>query len=246
MPRHIGRGWRASVLNEIHGCRTNAVQLEDICGEVCTDDVKVSELPIHNLYHDLVAALESVILNLLEQSPDNDMPLLHIVFSDRTGNTSHAWWQCICHWKAHAAHKFEAVLISYLVCSVEPGEQPSHPYEIQVRQPTRLGWQGFDADVFRSVAFRMAQQHVGCSFDIHSVATARCGTEFDTLCAVSSSRCDLDEIAQIKQSEMDLKIAVDACSRKRKRPQDKHSGVLPTAAKGLTPPKHSHVTAQLQ
>ena len=149
------------------------VELEDICGEVCTDDVKVSELPIHKLYHDLVAALETVILHLLEQTPDNDMPILHIVFSDRDGNTSHAWWQCICHWKAHASHKFEAVLISYLVSSVEPGEQPSHPYEIQVRQPTRLGWQGFNADVFRSVALHLAQQIIGCSADIHNVATAK-------------------------------------------------------------------------
>ena len=151
----IAASYRSEAIDRADG----KVELEDICGEVCTDDVKVSERPIHKLYHDLVAALETVILHLLEQTPDNDMPILHIVFSDRDGNTSHAWWQCICHWKAHASHKFEAVLMSYLVSSVEPGEQPSHPYEIQVRQPTRLGWQGFNADVFRSVALHLALQH---------------------------------------------------------------------------------------
>ena len=77
-----------------------------------------------------------------------------------------------------------------------------------------------------------------------TVATARCGSEFDILCAVSSSRCGLEEIVQIKQSEMDSKIAVDAWRRKRKRPREKHSRVTPKAAKGLRPPKHSHVTAR--
>ena len=223
----------------------DAIPVEDMCGELCSDAINVSELLMHKLYRELVEALELVILHLLQQSPANDMPVLHIEFSDRAGNISHAWWQCICYWKAHAGHQFDAVLMSYLVCSLEPGEQPSHPYEIQVRQPTRLGWQGFDADVFRSVAFRLANQHRGCSFVINSVAIARCGNDFGIVCAVSSSRCDLDEIAQIKQTEMDIKAAVDACCRKRKRPQQEHRRrVIPKKGKGLRPPKHSHLTAR--
>ena len=221
----------------------DTIPVEDVCGELCSDNVKISELPIHKLCKELVGALELIMLHLLEQSPDNDMPIIHLEFADRAGNISNEWWQCICYWKPHAGHKFEAVLISYLISSLEPGGQLAHPYEIQVKQPTRLGWQGFDADVFRSVAFRMARQYVGCSFVINSVATARCGDHFDTLCAVSSSRCDLDEIAQSKETEMDLKSAVDACCRKRKMPQAEHSrrGTA-KRAKGLMPPKHSHLT----
>ena len=69
-----------------------------------------------------------------------------------------------------------------------------------------------------------------------------------TLSAPCHHQGDLEEMAQIKQSEMDLNISVDACCRKRKRPQEEHSLTIPTNAKRLqthlTPPKHARVTAR--
>ena len=89
----------------------------------------------------------------------------------------------------------------------------------------------------------MAQRQCGCSFDIYSVAAAKCDLDFKRLRAVSSQHMCLTEIAGQKQSEKDLQVAVQACRHKRKmRSERAHKSRK--AARVSRPPLHSYLAVR--